>query len=84
MSLVLPDDTHHGRNYQLLENQKWNKVLWEIPHIIGTDDDRSPVTPDESHAPTYNYVTINFHAARAQARAAILLMKKDPILANMG
>ncbi len=82
MSLVLPDDTHHGRNYQLLENQKWNKVLWEIPHIIGTDDDRSPVTPDESHAPTYNYVTINFHAARAQARAAILLMKKDPILAN--
>jgi hypothetical protein len=24
---------HSGLNYQLLENQKWNKVFWEIPHV---------------------------------------------------
>jgi hypothetical protein len=24
---------HSGLNYQLLENHKWNKVYWEIPHV---------------------------------------------------
>jgi len=60
----------------------WATMDYWTDGIIGTDDDRSPVTPGETHTSDHNYVTINFGSARAQAKAAILLMKKDPIMAD--
>jgi len=60
----------------------WTTMDFWTDGIIGTDDDRSPVTPGETHTPAHNDVTINFGSARAQAKAAMLLMKKDPIIAN--
>jgi len=70
--------TRFGDGYRV----NWATMDFWTDGIIGTYDDRSPVTPSESHAPTYNYVTINLHAARAQAKAAIVLLKKDPVMAD--
>ncbi len=70
--------TRFGDGYRV----NWTTMDYWTDGIIGTDDDRSPVTPGETHTPTHNHVTINFGSARAQAKAARLLMKKDPILAN--
>ncbi|MBM4089828.1 MAG: hypothetical protein FJ276_10430, partial [Planctomycetes bacterium] len=70
--------TRFGEAYRV----NWATMDFWTDGILGTNDDRSPVTPDETHAPTYNHVTVNFHAARAEAKAAVLLSKKDPIMAT--
>jgi hypothetical protein len=70
--------TRFGDGYRV----NWGTMDFWTDGIIGTADDRSYVTPSEAHAPTYNFVTINLHAARAEAKAAMLLSKDDPIMAN--
>jgi hypothetical protein len=85
-------DTDTKLSVRLLEEAKWGldwvlktrfgdgyRVNWAIMDfwtdgIIGTVDD-VVVTP-------INDASINFHAARAEAKAAMVLLKKDPILAN--
>jgi hypothetical protein len=59
----------------------WGTMDFWTDGIIGTVDDVI-AKPSDSHAATHNYATINLHAARAEAKAAILLSKKDPIMAT--
>ncbi len=70
--------TRFGDGYRV----NWSTMDFWTDGIIGTDDDRSYVTPGETHTPAHNDVTINFGSARAQAKAPLLLMKRDPILAH--
>ena len=59
----------------------WGTMDFWTDGIIGTVDDVI-AKPSDSHAATHNYVTINLHAARAEAKAATLLSNTDPIMAD--
>jgi hypothetical protein len=70
--------TRFGDGYRVY----WATMDFWTDGIIGTADDRSPVVPRETMGGTFSLAPLNFHGARAQAKAATLLMEKDPIFAN--
>jgi hypothetical protein len=70
--------TRFGDGYRVY----WATMDFWTDGIIGTADDRSPVVPRETMGAMFSLAPLNFHGARAQAKAAILLMEKDPIFAD--
>ena len=70
--------TRFGDGYRVY----WATMDFWTDGIIGTADDRSPVVPRETMGGTFSLAPLNFHGARAQAKAATLLMDNDPIFAN--
>ena len=70
--------TRFGDGYRVY----WATMDYWTDGMIGTADDRSPVVPRETMGATFDLASINFHGARAQAKAATLLMKNNPIFAN--
>jgi hypothetical protein len=69
--------TRFGDGYRV----NWAIMDFWTDGIIGTGDD-VVVKPNHSPFSSRNDAFINFHAARAEARAAILLIENDPIIAN--
>ena len=70
--------TRFGDGYRVY----WATMDFWTDGIIGTADDRSPVVPRETMGASFDLASLNFHGARAQAKAATLLMDNDPIFAN--
>jgi hypothetical protein len=69
--------TRFGDGYRV----NWGVMDFWTDGVIGTVDD--VVTKiDNTQSPLHTYATVNLHAARAEAKAAILLSKRDPIMAN--
>jgi hypothetical protein len=66
--------TRFGDGYRVISNVS---DYW-TDGIIGTVDDEREIT----HRPARNDASANLHAARAEAKAAILLSAKDPIMAD--
>jgi hypothetical protein len=69
--------TRFGDGYRV----NWGVMDFWTDGIIGTVDDVI-TTLSNTQSPLHTYVTVNLHAARAEAKAAILLSKRDPIMAN--
>jgi len=69
--------TRFGDGYRV----NWAIMDFWTDGIFGTVDDRV-VKPNHSPWSSGDDAYINFQAARAQAKAAMVLLKKDPILAN--
>ena len=69
--------TRFGDGYRV----NWGVMDFWTDGVIGTVDDVETKT-DNTQSPRHTYVTVNLHAARAEAKAAILLSKRDPIMAN--
>jgi len=69
--------TRFGDGYRV----NWAIMDFWTDGIIGTSDD-VVVKPNHSPWSPRNDAYINFQAARAEAKAAIVLLKKDPILAS--
>jgi hypothetical protein len=69
--------TRFGDGYRV----NWGVMDFWTDGIIGTVDDVI-ATPSKTETPLYTYLTVNLHAARAEAKAAILLSKRDPVMAN--
>lgn len=69
--------TRFGDGYRV----NWGVMDFWTDGIFGTVDDVT-ATPSNTQSPLHAYATVNLHAARAQAKAATLLSKEDPIMAS--
>jgi hypothetical protein len=69
--------TRFGDGYRV----NWGVMDFWTDGILGTVDDVT-TTPGNTQSPLHAYVTVNLHAARAEAKAAIRLSKEDPVMAN--
>jgi hypothetical protein len=69
--------TRFGDGYRV----NWGVMDFWTDGVFGTVDDVI-TTPSNTQSPLHAYATVNLHAARAEAKAAILLSEKDAIMAN--
>jgi hypothetical protein len=69
--------TRFGDGYRV----NWGVMDFWTDGVIGTVDDVVTKT-DNTQSPRHTYATVNLHAARAEAKAAVLLSNRDPIMAN--
>jgi hypothetical protein len=69
--------TRFGDGYRV----NWGVMDFWTDGIIGTVDDVT-ATPSNTQSRLHAYATVNLHAARAEAKASILLSERDPIMAN--